>query len=260
MLKLNRDCFNHVISYLSLYHIIILSRVTKSLSIALENTLKNHPALPSPSFWVNWFDKSPRVKLIKRVHEALRPQANPKLPLDYPGSLRQEFANDYRLIVYKTHVDIFKKKLLGWGHEIRMTSPKINHFLCGEDTLVYFDDYRVIAKSLSLRQDQLYDYDKKHPVLRSKNFFCFAKGAHTFLHSKTITKLNYVGFNFILETETHLHLIAKTFILHIELKTKSEVYETIDVPEVLRAKEDWLICKSEIIQIGSPKSHIIYKI
>lgn len=260
MINLNADCVRHISSYLSTYHKIVLSRVCKAYAVYLDNVLNQDPALQC-SLLEKIFDKSPRLKLLKRVNQALKPKVESKAPQEFPEALRVQNNGRYRLVFYKDHIDLYERLVFYWDLQRTIKAPVLNHFLSAESFLVSYDQNRIVACMLSNFSPIIIPYDKNYPILNSKSSFCYVANTQcTVAMTDKPRTIDYVGFTFLHEAGSYLHLISKTRIFHYNLKTHESIEEMIDVPEVLRAEDDLLICKTAIIKLSPPKSHTIYKI
>ena len=259
MLSIKKDCFRIISSYLCIYHKIILSRVCKATAEVLKDIIENDPALPKQSFAEKLFCKPPRIILLKKVKKAIQPQSltsNLELP---PLALRVQSTNNYRLVFFKDHLELHSRVFFSWDLEKTIKTPIPNHFLCANKYLVNYDDKRIVATMLSSGSPMLIPYSKGHPVLNTKSAFCYASNNQTVVFTDMPRPLKHLGFTFMHESTIFLHLIAETFIVHYNLKTHESVVDPIYVPKVLSAVDDVLICETAIIQLNTPKSHVIYK-
>jgi len=239
-----------------------MSRVCKAFAAAINSEIEDELAqiFPQRGFFGNLFGKSPRATVFKTVYQALHPKplTPQKLP---PLALRMQTTTNFQLVFYKDHLKFYTRTFFGgWQYDRIIKSDNLNHFICANKYIVNYDSIRIVALQLSNNYPLLIPYDKSFPILHSENAFSYvAKNQTVVFYNLKLTPLRQVGFNFLHETETYLYLISSKFIVHLNVKNLEQTEEMIEVPKVISAKDNLLICETAIIQLSYPKSHILYK-
>lgn len=261
MLSLNHDVVNLIINNLSLYDVIKLSRVSKSIRKIFENYLNKHPLLQSGP--LSFLDKSPSLKMLRKINRALNSGSKPVSHPDFMLASKIEISSKYLLAFYSgnpSYVKVNKKTFLGKWELLRtIQTPRLNHFLCRDSLLIHYDRNRIVVDTPAGNTPSLIPYDSNYAVLNSRNAYCYVAQDKTVVVTDKSREINYLGFTFLHETETSLHLIAETFIVHYNIKTHVTIKEEIYVPKVVSTQEDLLVCKDRIIQLTDSTRYIIYK-